>query len=141
MEMAKSSSVPVIAVLCVLLLPLTAMAVGTPFYIEGSVYCDTCRFGFETIATKYISGLYIYLRTYYPHISITLYICNSLILNFDWLHVEYSDFASFYQSYIYFFLFGKDQSYIFYGIIRGFYISANLITKNIEKSSIRQSSN
>ncbi|XP_010491667.1 PREDICTED: protein DOWNSTREAM OF FLC [Camelina sativa] len=55
MEMARSS-VPLIVVLCVSLLPLAAMAVGTPFHIEGCVYCDTCRFGFETIATKYISG-------------------------------------------------------------------------------------
>ncbi|CAH2073301.1 unnamed protein product [Thlaspi arvense] len=55
MEMARSS-VPLIAVLCVSLLPLAAMAVGTPFHIEGCVYCDTCRFGFETIATKYITG-------------------------------------------------------------------------------------
>ncbi|CAL9229741.1 unnamed protein product [Arabidopsis halleri] len=53
--MAKSF-VPLIAVLCVSLLPLAAMAVGTPFHIEGCVYCDTCRFGFETIATKYIRG-------------------------------------------------------------------------------------
>ncbi|ESQ40956.1 hypothetical protein EUTSA_v10014875mg [Eutrema salsugineum] len=50
------SSVPLIAVLCVSLLPLAAMAVGTPFLVEGRVYCDTCRFGFETIATKYIIG-------------------------------------------------------------------------------------
>ncbi|CAH8270645.1 unnamed protein product [Arabidopsis lyrata] len=55
MEMAKSL-VPVIVVLFVSLLPLAAMAVGTPFHIEGCVYCDTCRFGFETIATKYIHG-------------------------------------------------------------------------------------
>ncbi|KAL1225736.1 Protein DOWNSTREAM OF FLC [Cardamine amara subsp. amara] len=53
--MAKSF-VPLTVVLCVSILPLAAMAVGTPFYIEGSVYCDTCRFGFETIATRYISG-------------------------------------------------------------------------------------
>ncbi|CAN8298987.1 unnamed protein product [Cochlearia groenlandica] len=50
------SSIPLIVVLCISLLPLAAVAVGTPFHIEGSVYCDTCRFGFETIATKYIAG-------------------------------------------------------------------------------------
>ncbi|KFK25306.1 hypothetical protein AALP_AA8G095400 [Arabis alpina] len=50
------SSIPLIAVLCISLVPLVAMAVGTPFHIEGTVYCDTCRFGFETIATKYIIG-------------------------------------------------------------------------------------
>ncbi|KAL0728345.1 hypothetical protein Bca4012_024438 [Brassica carinata] len=55
LPMARSY-VPLIAVLCVSLLPLAAMAAGTPFHIEGCVYCDTCRFGFETIATKYIIG-------------------------------------------------------------------------------------
>ncbi|XP_013612272.1 PREDICTED: protein DOWNSTREAM OF FLC-like [Brassica oleracea var. oleracea] len=53
--MARSYT-PLLAVMCVLLLPLAAMAAGTPFHIEGCVYCDTCRFGFETILTKYITG-------------------------------------------------------------------------------------
>ncbi|CAN6865952.1 unnamed protein product [Brassica oleracea var. botrytis] len=53
--MARSYA-PLLAVMCVLLLPLAAMAAGTPFHIEGCVYYDTCRFGFETIATKYITG-------------------------------------------------------------------------------------
>ncbi|KAJ4715683.1 Pollen-specific protein [Melia azedarach] len=29
---------------------------GNPFHIRGRVYCDTCRCGFETRATTYISG-------------------------------------------------------------------------------------
>ncbi|CAN6874071.1 unnamed protein product [Brassica oleracea] len=58
--MARSYT-PLLAVMCVLLLPLAAMAAGTPFHIEGCVYCDTCRFGFETILTKYITGAYIFI--------------------------------------------------------------------------------
>lgn len=77
MEMA---SVPLIAVLCVSLLPLAAMAIGTPFHIEGCVYCDTCRFGFETVATKYIIGLYLYL-----HISILLIQFPLLSIIWTWL--------------------------------------------------------
>ncbi|KAF8019075.1 hypothetical protein BT93_H3828 [Corymbia citriodora subsp. variegata] len=29
---------------------------GRPFYIQGSVYCDTCRFGFETPSSTPIEG-------------------------------------------------------------------------------------
>ncbi|KAK6150441.1 hypothetical protein DH2020_015373 [Rehmannia glutinosa] len=30
--------------------------VGEPFVVKGSVYCDTCRCGYETDATKYMAG-------------------------------------------------------------------------------------
>lgn len=30
--------------------------VGNPFIVEGRVYCDTCRAGFETSATTYLPG-------------------------------------------------------------------------------------
>ncbi|KAK7844098.1 protein DOWNSTREAM OF FLC [Quercus suber] len=44
-------------VLCV----LPALAIGSrpmsnPFNVQGRVYCDTCRAGFETSATTYIPG-------------------------------------------------------------------------------------
>lgn len=35
------------------ILPLLASAT---FHVKGSVYCDTCRAGFETNATFYIQG-------------------------------------------------------------------------------------
>nr|AAF16869.1 allergen-like protein BRSn20 [Sambucus nigra] len=39
-------------------LPLltSARLIGNPFLLKGSVYCDTCRAGFETDATKYLHG-------------------------------------------------------------------------------------
>lgn len=36
------------------ILPLLATAL---FHVKGSVYCDTCRAGFETNATFYIQGI------------------------------------------------------------------------------------
>ncbi|KAJ8769703.1 hypothetical protein K2173_005306 [Erythroxylum novogranatense] len=35
---------------------LPALAMAGPFQIHGSVYCDTCRCGFETEKTTYIAG-------------------------------------------------------------------------------------
>ncbi|PRQ21501.1 protein DOWNSTREAM OF FLC [Rosa rugosa] len=43
--------------LCVL--PALAVAtrpMRTPFTVEGKVYCDACRFGYESSATTYIAG-------------------------------------------------------------------------------------
>ncbi|KAM7276340.1 hypothetical protein ACFE04_018206 [Oxalis oulophora] len=41
-----------------LVLPALASAARLkyPFVVRGKVYCDTCRCGFETSATKYIQG-------------------------------------------------------------------------------------
>ncbi|XP_075494231.1 major pollen allergen Lol p 11-like [Primulina tabacum] len=39
--------------LCVLPAVVTA---GDPLLVKGSVYCDTCRCGFETDASKYLAG-------------------------------------------------------------------------------------
>ncbi|ERN18998.1 hypothetical protein AMTRI_Chr10g8530 [Amborella trichopoda] len=52
--MARSQLLSVAAVLF-----LFSSALGTPtpnFEVEGRVYCDTCRAGFETSATTYIKG-------------------------------------------------------------------------------------
>ncbi|XP_024027646.1 major pollen allergen Lol p 11 [Morus notabilis] len=48
-------------VLLIALCLLPALAVASrpmknPFIVEGKVYCDTCRAGFETSATTYIPG-------------------------------------------------------------------------------------
>ncbi|CAN1121770.1 Protein DOWNSTREAM OF FLC [Linum perenne] len=40
----------------------TAKFVGKPFVIRGSVYCDTCRCGFETNKTTYIPGATIAVK-------------------------------------------------------------------------------
>lgn len=36
------------------------------FRVQGRVYCDTCRAGFETNVTYYIQGIYLY--NYYIYI-------------------------------------------------------------------------
>ncbi|XP_059298705.1 protein DOWNSTREAM OF FLC-like [Lycium ferocissimum] len=35
---------------------VSATFVGNPFLVKGKAYCDTCRCGFETPATKYLAG-------------------------------------------------------------------------------------
>ncbi|KAI7754248.1 hypothetical protein M8C21_018008 [Ambrosia artemisiifolia] len=44
--------------LCVLLPALISAArpMSRPYVLQGKVYCDTCRAGFETSATTYIEG-------------------------------------------------------------------------------------
>ena len=53
----KMAKIALLFVLCV----LPALAIGSrpmsnPFNVQGRVYCDTCRAGFETSATTYIPG-------------------------------------------------------------------------------------
>ncbi|WOL04219.1 hypothetical protein Cni_G12940 [Canna indica] len=52
-----------IATLC-FLATLVALALAAPkkIIIEGRVYCDTCRAGFETSATEYIEGAKVKLE-------------------------------------------------------------------------------
>lgn len=57
----------VLFTLCVL--PALAVAtrpMRTPFTVEGKVYCDTCRAGFETSATTYIPGNHSYSNFVFP---------------------------------------------------------------------------
>lgn len=52
-----AARVGLLLVLCVL--PALVAAIRpqkNPFSVEGRVYCDTCRAGFETSATTYIPG-------------------------------------------------------------------------------------
>ncbi|KAF5818511.1 putative allergen Ole e 1 [Helianthus annuus] len=53
--MAKSG---LILALCVLLPALISASrpMSRPYVLQGRVYCDTCRAGFETSATTYIPG-------------------------------------------------------------------------------------
>ena len=49
----------VVILMALYLLPALAMPtrpMKTSFLVEGNVYCDTCRCGFETSATTYIAG-------------------------------------------------------------------------------------
>ncbi|KAI3451129.1 hypothetical protein Pfo_007794 [Paulownia fortunei] len=46
----------VLFAVCVLPAIVSARFVGDPFLVKGSVYCDTCRCGYETDATKYMAG-------------------------------------------------------------------------------------
>ncbi|KAM0062727.1 putative allergen Ole e 1 [Helianthus debilis subsp. tardiflorus] len=52
-----------ILALCVLLPALISAArpMSRPFRLQGKVYCDTCRAGFETSATTYIPRTFIHL--------------------------------------------------------------------------------
>lgn len=50
------SRVLLLFALCVLPGLVSARTLGNPFHIQGRVYCDTCRCGFETTATTYIPG-------------------------------------------------------------------------------------
>ncbi|KAB1199832.1 Protein DOWNSTREAM OF FLC [Morella rubra] len=50
---------PLLFALCVILSALAVSArrpVSDRFIVKGRVYCDTCRAGFETSATTYITG-------------------------------------------------------------------------------------
>ncbi|KAJ8477417.1 hypothetical protein OPV22_021144 [Ensete ventricosum] len=58
--MAKLRLLPVVAALC---LALAGVALAAPkFVIQGRVYCDTCRAGFETVASQYIPGATVKLE-------------------------------------------------------------------------------
>ncbi|XP_020107479.1 pollen-specific protein C13-like [Ananas comosus] len=52
----------VVAVLCIALAGAVLAAPLPPFIVEGRVYCDTCRAGFETSATQYIEGAKVRLE-------------------------------------------------------------------------------
>ncbi|KAL0378478.1 UNVERIFIED_CONTAM: protein DOWNSTREAM OF FLC [Sesamum radiatum] len=46
----------VLFAVCVLPAIVSAHFVRDPFHVTGSVYCDTCRCGYETDATTYMAG-------------------------------------------------------------------------------------
>ncbi|CAI9758243.1 unnamed protein product [Fraxinus pennsylvanica] len=46
----------VLFALCLLPAIATARFAGNPFLVTGKVYCDTCRCGYETDASKYLAG-------------------------------------------------------------------------------------
>lgn len=66
--------------------------VEKPFILEGRVYCDTCRAGFETSATTYIPGIYYFPSAIYSY----TYTCvrafilvNNYISMFKYVSVAY----------------------------------------------------
>lgn len=55
--MASLRTIPVIFGILFYVLASTATATDAPDYVvQGRVYCDTCRAGFETNVTEYIKG-------------------------------------------------------------------------------------
>lgn len=45
---------------CLCVLPAIATAIkGDSFLLKGKVYCDTCRVGYETTASKYLAGKFL----------------------------------------------------------------------------------
>ncbi len=61
--MASLRILSVIAVVAIFALAGTAVANDLPDYIiQGRVYCDTCRAGFETNVTEYIKGAKVRLE-------------------------------------------------------------------------------
>ncbi|XP_008245042.1 PREDICTED: protein DOWNSTREAM OF FLC-like [Prunus mume] len=59
------SRVLLLFALCVLPGLVSARTLGNPFHIQGRVYCDTCRCGFETTATTYIPGATVRIECKY----------------------------------------------------------------------------
>ncbi|WOK97099.1 hypothetical protein Cni_G05807 [Canna indica] len=57
--MAKLQLLPLLAALC---LALAGVATARKFEVQGRVYCDTCRAGFETSASQYIAGAKVRLE-------------------------------------------------------------------------------
>lgn len=53
-EMAKLQLM--LFALCLIPALASARIIGSPYIVKGCVYCDTCRAGFETSATKYLAG-------------------------------------------------------------------------------------
>ncbi|CAO2827747.1 unnamed protein product [Amaranthus hypochondriacus] len=51
-----------VALICTLAATTTAKKLAVPYELSGKVYCDTCRFGFETNITTYISGAVVELQ-------------------------------------------------------------------------------
>jgi hypothetical protein len=43
--------------LCCIFASVVLVNAATEFTVEGRVYCDTCRAGFETNVTEYMSGI------------------------------------------------------------------------------------
>lgn len=61
--MASLRILPVIVAILFYVLADTAVATSAPDYlIQGRVYCDTCRAGFETNVTEYVKGMYAFLN-------------------------------------------------------------------------------
>ncbi|KAI3462050.1 hypothetical protein Pfo_018713 [Paulownia fortunei] len=46
----------VLFAVCVVPSIVSAHFMADPFLLKGSVYCDTCRCGYETSASKYLAG-------------------------------------------------------------------------------------
>ncbi|KAL2531359.1 Pollen Ole e 1 allergen and extensin family protein [Abeliophyllum distichum] len=53
--------------LALCMLPAIAIAhfAGNPFLVKGRVYCDTCRCGYETSASKYLAGVAVKIECRY----------------------------------------------------------------------------
>ena len=60
-EIKSMARFVILFALCVLpALVAATRPVRTPFVVRGKVYCDTCLAGFETSATTYIPGIFLF---------------------------------------------------------------------------------
>ncbi|EPS62385.1 hypothetical protein M569_12405, partial [Genlisea aurea] len=60
--------------LCFVPAILAAGSAGQPLVVKGSVYCDTCRCGFENEATKYMAGAAVRIECREAHTSQITYV-------------------------------------------------------------------
>lgn len=58
-----ATRVLLLVALSLCILPLIFPVATATFHVKGSVYCDTCRAGFETNATFYIEGTHTHTHT------------------------------------------------------------------------------
>lgn len=57
--MMKRGLLLLIALMSIFAATTVAKKLRQPYELTGKVYCDTCRFGFETNVTFYISGKHL----------------------------------------------------------------------------------
>ncbi|KAL2906008.1 Protein DOWNSTREAM OF FLC [Bienertia sinuspersici] len=60
--MTKSSLLVLLALASLFVAMTVAKKLARPYELCGRVYCDTCRFGFETNVTTYINGATVQLE-------------------------------------------------------------------------------
>ena len=73
--MASLRILPAAAAAAILFFIVAAVATKAPDYvIQGRIYCDTCRAGFETNVTEYMKGNVPSLNLWIQSFSLTLHV-------------------------------------------------------------------
>ncbi|XP_065019246.1 pollen-specific protein C13-like [Musa acuminata AAA Group] len=87
--MAKVQLLPTLVALC---LALTGVALASPkFVIEGRVYCDTCRAGFQTAVSQYIAGAKVKLQCRNYETDAVEHLVEGVTDNTGTYHIEVED--------------------------------------------------